>query len=182
VSRRLRGIRTQVSRLNTLVDSFLLSEASDQGPLVPKLTPVSMSSYLQGVKHSLSEEMHEFVAVQVAPTSLQAQVDVRLLSLALHNLLDNALRYGPHGSDVELTARLQGRDLLITVADRGPGLPDAELPLLGTPYHRGSSSAGTQGTGLGYHFSGAITHAHGGRIEAINRPDGGLQVTMRLPQ
>jgi len=182
VNRRLRGIRTQVSRLNTLVDSFLLSEASDQGPLVPKLTPVSLSSYLQGVKLSLSEEMHGRVVVQVTPASLQAQVDVRLLSLALHNLLDNALRYGPQGSDVELTARLEGRDLLVTVADCGPGLPDAELPLLGTPYHRGSSSAGTQGTGLGYHFSDAIAHAHGGRIEAANRPGGGLLVTMRLPQ
>ena len=126
--------------------------------------------------------MHDRVVVQVTPASLQAQVDVRLLSLALHNLLDNALRYGPQGSDVELTARLEGRDLLVTVADCGPGLPDAELPLLGTPYHRGSSSAGTQGTGLGYHFSDAIAHAHGGRIEAANRPGGGLLVTMRLPQ
>ncbi len=179
---RLGGIRTQVSRLNTLVDSFLLSEASDQSQLQPQLRPVQVEGYLQEVKLSLSEEMHARVVVRADPVSLQAQVDVRLLSLALHNLLDNALRYAPEASVVTLSARLQERDLLVAVSDKGPGLAAEELAALGTPYYRASSAIGSQGTGLGYHFCSDIAQAHGGRIAAQNQPGGGLNVTMHLPQ
>jgi two-component system, sensor histidine kinase LadS len=182
VRRRLDGIRTQVGRLNTLVDSFLLSESSEQSRLSPQLKSVNMENYLREVKLSLSEEMHTRVVVHAEPMSLQAQVDVRLLTLALHNLLDNALRYAPESSAVILSARLQERSLLVTVVDHGPGLAEEELLALGTPYYRANSAIGSQGTGLGYHFCRSIAQAHGGCIEAKNQPEGGLSVTMHLPQ
>ncbi len=182
VSRRLGGIRTQVSRLNTLVDSFLLSEASDQSSLHPRLHTVRMATFLQDVKRSLSEEMHHRVAVHTVPDTLQAEADPRLLSLALRNLLDNALRYAPEGSEVSVSAQLHEQAMLVTVSDRGPGLSDEELSGLGTPYYRASSAIGSQGTGLGYHFCLHIAQALGGHIEARNQPEGGLRVTMHLPQ
>jgi signal transduction histidine kinase len=179
---RLDGIRTQVGRLNTLVDSFLLSEAEDHGGLSPKLQLMPMESYLQDVRRSLAGEVHDRVAVHVTPANLQAQVDVRLLSLALHNLLDNALRYGPENSKVGLSAHLENGELRVEVSDAGRGLSDEELAKLGTPYFRASTAIGTQGTGLGYHFCRNLAQVLGGRIEAANCLEGGLKVSICLPQ
>ena len=185
VARRLGGIRTQVSRLGTLVDSFLLSEAADQKHLQPRLQTVDLQHTLHDLRQGLSAELRDRVEVQVEPAHLPARVDVSLLSLALHNLLDNALRYAPEGTPVGLQARIDVADpgwLLIEVSDHGPGLSADELALLGTPYYRASSAIGKQGTGLGYHFCRSLVQAQGGSIEAQPNGARGLRVTLRLPQ
>jgi two-component system, sensor histidine kinase LadS len=181
-TQRLGGIRTQVSRLNTLVDSFLLSEAMDHRGVTPQWQSTAVEPYLQDVKRSLGSEMQARVEVSASPAALQARLDVRLLSLALHNLLDNALRYAPESTKVGLAATMVQNQLRIDVWDAGPGLTDEELTQLGTPYYRASSAVGTQGTGLGYHFCRNLAQTLGGRIEATNRSEGGLCVSVYLPQ
>lgn len=186
VNKRLGGIRTQVGRLNTLVDSFLMAESADMLALKPSLALVSMADYLRERQQAVSPEQQARVRTEVYPLDLTAQIDKRLLSLALQNLLDNALRYAPNDTSVTLRAQVeladQRRWLFIEVSDEGAGVPEAELAMLGTPYYRATTAMGHQGTGLGYHFCQQIAQAHGGSMGARNRDGGGLVVTIRLPQ
>lgn len=179
---RLGGIRSSVQRLESLVDSFLVSEAVEHHRLtpVPKLQPVA--PLLAQVMQAQGAEAQTRLQLQVEPPELQFALDARLMGIAVGNLLGNALRYSGEGDSVTLAAQLNGPDLLVTVTDQGPGLSAAELAQLGEPYYRASSSVGKQGTGLGYFFSRSLVEAHGGTLQAVNRPDGsGLQVRLRLP-
>ncbi len=186
INKRLGGIRTQVGRLNTLVDSFLMAESADTLALKPSLALVPMADYLRERQQAVSPEQQARVHTEIYPLDLTAQIDKRLLSLALQNLLDNALRYAPNDKPVTLRARVeladQRRWLFIEVSDEGAGVPEAELAMLGTPYYRATTAMGHQGTGLGYHFCQQIAQAHGGSMSARNRDGGGLVVTIRLPQ
>jgi len=186
INKRLGGIRTQVGRLNTLVDSFLMAESADTLALKPCLAVVNMADYLRERQQTVSTEQQVRIRIDVQPVQLVANIDKRLLSLAIQNLLDNALRYTSNEKPVTLSARLELADerhwLIIEVGDEGVGVPEAELAMLGTPYYRATSALGHQGTGLGYHFCQQITQAHGGSLKAHNRDGGGLLVSLRLPQ
>lgn len=179
---RLGGIRSSVQRLGALVDSFLISEAVEQHHLTPVPTLQPVAPLLAQVMHAQGAEAQARLQLQVEPPVLQFALDPRLIGIAVGNLLGNALRYSSEGSLVTLAAQLDGPDLLVTVTDQGPGLSEAELARLGEAYYRASSSVGKQGTGLGYFFSSSLVEAHGGTLQAVNRPDGrGLQVRLRLP-
>jgi two-component system sensor histidine kinase RegB len=97
------------------------------------------------------------------------------LRQAIWNLLDNAAEASPAG--IALTASHRGGELVIAVSDRGPGFADAQLATIGTPYQ---SSKGA-GHGVGLFLAANVARRSGGRLEAINRPDGGAEVRLVLP-
>ncbi|MFH1601277.1 MAG: ATP-binding protein [Pseudomonadota bacterium] len=106
--------------------------------------------------------------------------DASLLRRALDNLIENAARYA---GDVELSAGTEDRDLVIDVADRGPGIPDADKQRLLTPFERRESSRNrsTGGTGLGLAVAVTAAHQHGGQLALLDREGGGLVARLRLP-
>jgi two-component system, OmpR family, osmolarity sensor histidine kinase EnvZ len=96
------------------------------------------------------------------------------------NLLDNAVRYG--GKSVQLTTRQLSGKVVITVADRGPGIQDVEPASLIRPFARGNPSRGDQyGAGLGLTIADRIARLHGGELSLSNREGGGLQVAVEIP-
>jgi signal transduction histidine kinase len=99
----------------------------------------------------------------------------------VENLVDNALKYGG-SAEVALAAR--GGDAVVTVADRGPGIPEAHLEAVFRPFHRleTSRSRETGGTGLGLAIARTLARAHGGDVKLANREDGGLVATLSLPR
>ena len=99
----------------------------------------------------------------------------------VENLIDNALEYAG-SAEVELTAT--GGEALIAVADRGPGIPEAELESVFRPFHclEGSRSRETGGTGLGLAIARTLARAHGGDVTLANRTGGGLVATVALPR
>lgn len=101
---------------------------------------------------------------------------------ALRNLIDNACRYGE--GEVALNIAADQETLRITIADRGPGIPEAALERIFAPYARveGSRSRETGGTGLGLAIVRGVARAHGGAIKLANREGGGLVATMILPR
>ncbi len=105
--------------------------------------------------------------------------DRELLLRAVGNLLQNAGRYAPAGTAVEIAVR--GRSL--SVLDRGPGVPEEALERIFAPFYRQdpSRSRATGGVGLGLMIARQIAGLHGGRISAHRRPGGGLAVTLELP-
>lgn len=104
-----------------------------------------------------------------------------LMTQVLVNLLDNALKYSPPDSGVEITARVDGGRLRIEMADRGPGIPEQDLKRVFDKFYRIAVPEGAQGTGLGLSICKGIVEAHGGSIRAENRTGGGLRVIVTLP-
>lgn len=107
--------------------------------------------------------------------------DAVLIERVLCNLLENAAKYAPAQTPIELRARLAGAVVEVAVLDRGPGFPAHRRDELFNMFVRGQSESGKPGTGLGLAICKAIVEAHGGTIAADNRPEGGAQVCFTLP-
>jgi len=122
-------------------------------------------------------------AVQVnLPASLPlVAFDTLLMERVLCNLLENAAKYTPPDSTIEIAARSLGEWIEITVADNGPGLPAGREGLLFEKFTRGQDESSLGGVGLGLSIVRAVIEAHEGTVKAENRPQGGACITLRLP-
>jgi two-component system sensor histidine kinase KdpD len=108
-------------------------------------------------------------------------VDPVLFEQALVNLLDNAAKYTPVGSPIEIRAARHAGAVTIELSDRGPGLPPGAERRVFEKFFRGGQ-AGIRGVGLGLPICKAIVEAHGGSIDAENRMGGGALFRVTLPQ
>ncbi len=106
-----------------------------------------------------------------------------LLRSAFDNVLRNALHHTPDGTSVAVELRRGDGAIEVRVRDRGAGVPDDELDRIFEPFHRVDDARDRSlgGTGIGLAIARRAIEAHGGGIEAQNHPDGGLEVTLRLP-
>jgi two-component system sensor histidine kinase SenX3 len=102
-----------------------------------------------------------------------------LLAQAIENVLDNALRFAPPGTSVDIHAAREGGTLRVSIRDQGPGIPEGERSQLFLPFHRGSS-AGSQ-TGLGLAFAAEVLRHHGGQISLAPGPPPGTTFLLELP-
>ncbi|CAO3454161.1 extracellular solute-binding protein [Azospirillum largimobile] len=125
------------------------------------------------------------IRLEVDPAAEPGLVPGDAISLreALTNLVDNAVKYaGAAGAiDVSLARRPGDRGLRIEVADRGPGIPDAEKTKVLTRFGRGSSAAGVAGSGLGLAIVHSVVEAHGAALSLLDRPGGGLVARIDFP-
>lgn len=106
--------------------------------------------------------------------------DGLLLERVLCNLLENAAKYTPQGSAIEVAAELHGQMVEVSVTDNGPGLPPGREEALFEKFTRGERESATPGVGLGLAICRAIIEAHGGRIEARPSADGGARIVFSL--
>jgi len=107
--------------------------------------------------------------------------DPDLLFLAVHNLLDNAIKFTRPGNTVEVRAFEDGASVVVEVADTGPGIPENELPLVWEELYRGQSARGISGSGLGLALVKAIAERHKGQVSIRSRSGQGTVITLRLP-
>lgn len=104
-----------------------------------------------------------------------------LIQRAFENVIRNAVKYTANGSCVEVSAVREGEFFILSVGDRGPGVPVSYLEAIFEPFYRGANINGTCGFGLGLAIARRAVIAHGGVIRAINRESGGLLIEIRLP-
>lgn len=107
--------------------------------------------------------------------------DPELLAILLHNLLENALKYSPADTAVTLTVAVDEAVARLAVADRGPGIPADEQPLVFQKYRRGRQAGAIPGAGLGLALVARICALHGGQIELASPPGQGTLITVTLP-
>lgn len=107
-----------------------------------------------------------------------------VLRAAIENVLRNAVRFTPEGGTVDVEATLDPETLTIVVRDRGPGVPPEELEAIFRPFYRVSTARerSSGGSGVGLAITARAAKMHGGTVSAANAPDGGLEVTFRLPR
>jgi two-component system sensor histidine kinase KdpD len=123
---------------------------------------------------------HHPVTISLPPDLPLIQIDGLLLERVLINLLENSMKYTPGGTPLEISARVQDQELLVAIADRGPGLPaGVEERIFEKFYQAAPGSA--RGAGLGLTICRRIIEFHGGRIWAANRPDGGAVFSFTIP-
>jgi two-component system sensor histidine kinase KdpD len=111
-----------------------------------------------------------------------AWLDPVLVGQVLTNLVDNALKYTPAGTPIEIGADLQPEGVRVCVADHGPGLAPGEEQRVFDKFYRAKSEGAPGGVGLGLTICKAVVEAHEGRIWAENRPGGGARFCFLLPQ
>ena len=104
--------------------------------------------------------------------------DAERLGRAVSNLLDNAARHSPEGGSVEVAVTGDGA---VTVRDHGPGVPDADKPLIFDRFYRGATARGRPGSGLGLAIVRQVAEAHGGEVAVADAPGGGAVFRLTVP-
>jgi two-component system sensor histidine kinase KdpD len=120
------------------------------------------------------------VTASIPPDIPFVPVDEILLEQVFVNLLENAAKYTAPGTPVEIVAENRPGEVLVSVADRGPGIPPGDEDKIFDKFHRGTHGAAT-GIGLGLTICRGIVTAHGGRMWAENRPSGGAVFRFTIP-
>jgi two-component system sensor histidine kinase KdpD len=175
----LETIRQEAERLNRLVGNLMQLSRIRAGALMPEKTPAAIGEVIEGVVARLQPVLKNHrVRLMLRDDLPMAPMDVVQVDQALTNLVENAARYGPPGSEIAVYGARWQDSVEVRVSDRGPGIPIDQRDHVMEPFVRGD---GTGGTGLGLSIAAAIVESHGGRIWIQETPGGGATVTFRLP-
>lgn len=179
-------IEREAGRLDALIEELLTLHRLEAAPDSWALDRVDLLDLLHAVAEDADFEARaQGRSVRIdAPGEFVAQVHGELLYRAFENVIRNAVKYTAPGSAVEVQARPSddGSQLVVTVADRGPGVPDEARERMFEPFTRLDASSGLRGVGLGLTIARRALGVHGGRIDASAREGGGLLMTLRLPR
>ena len=121
--------------------------------------------------------------IDLAVDDLEVNADRARLRLILDNLLSNAVKYSPDGATITLRAQRDGDDLVVEVADQGPGIPADERARIFEAFYQGPAAAGAlvRGTGIGLSVVQEFVQAHGGTVELVDGEFTGAHFRVRLP-
>ena len=177
-------IQKEIDRLTTLVGTLIEMTRAEGDPATRKSQPVALSSLVDEVVDSCELEAHARRCRIVVSGDQAGTVagDPELLRRAVENILRNAIRYAPEGSDIAVQVNDRNGSTEITVRDGGPGVPDEALPRLAQPFFRADESrdSATGGVGLGLAIAQRAIHLHHGTLSAENAHPG-LRVTLTVP-
>jgi two-component system OmpR family sensor kinase len=181
----LGSVQAQVNRLRRLVAelrklSELETRSLDRGPI--DMTELLEDAFELAKDHPEVQERVLSISIPRAPWPLPTiNGDRDLLILALHNLLDNAIKFTNPGDTIEMRAFEDGANVVIEIADTGPGIPLDDQPHIWEELYRGESARGIPGSGLGLALVRAIITRHDGTITLRSRSNEGTVFTIRLP-
>lgn len=169
-------------RLIQTFNALLLIAEAEAGAVREAMTRVDLAHVIEGVAElyePLAEE--KGLALEIAPgRSAAIRGNVRLISQALANLVDNAIKYSPAGGRILISAEDRPQGVALSVADTGPGIPSAERNRVLERFVRLEESRNSPGTGLGLSLVAAVARMHEARLElADNAP--GLKATLVFP-
>lgn len=167
--------------LDWLVAQILDMTKLEAGMMRVQAEPASLSTLMQLVLRSLGDPAGTRCRVSIPADLPLVRMDAVLLAHAVRNVVDNAVRYSPAGSAIEIDAARAPREVVLSVADRGPGIPAADLERVFEKFYRVRGDGGRGGTGLGLAIAKGIVNAHGGRAWAERREGGGTIVRFALP-
>ncbi len=178
----LDGAFEEAGRLNRFVGNLLDMTRLESGALKLKQVPCDVQDVFGCALAALEPQLGKRVIEVRVPSWVElVRMDMVLMTQVVINLLDNALKYTPVESNIDLTAGLAGHTLNLTISDRGPGIPEHDLKRVFDKFFRLPVPEGAGGTGLGLSICKGIVEAHSGNIRAENRDGGGLRMIVELP-
>jgi two-component system sensor histidine kinase CpxA len=173
-------LREEVQHMSSLVNELLSFSKASLGAATTKLTAVRLRDV---AAEAIRRESTADVQVQLEiPDDSLALAEPELLVRALANLLRNAIRYAGSAGPITLSARRENNEIWLTVADCGPGVPEAELARIFDPFYRldVSRDATTGGVGLGLAIVKTCVESCRGTVSCCNRQPSGLEMTIKL--
>jgi len=178
-------IEQETQRLDELIGEILSLSRLDDPARELLREPVALEELLETLIESVRIEAEpRWLRLELhatAPVTLEG--DRELLYRAIENVLRNALRFSPTGSQIDIRTVLEKQRVLISVRDHGPGVPEGLLERIFEPFWRVGKARDRDsgGHGIGLAITARVAALHGGSARARNMPDGGLEVTLALP-
>ncbi|HMV96782.1 MAG TPA: sensor histidine kinase KdpD [Anaerolineales bacterium] len=174
--------REEADRLNRLVGNLLDMTRLEAGALKVKCEPSDIQELIGSAISQMESRLdRRRIEVQISDALPLVPLDFVLIVHVLNNLIDNALKYSPEGSPLEINADLVKDEIQISVTDNGIGIPHEDLERVFDKFYRVQRPENVTGTGLGLAICKGIIEAHGGRIWAKNNAAGGSVFTIALP-
>jgi two-component system sensor histidine kinase CpxA len=183
--RQLDRLEREIERLDDLI-SQVLKLARLHGTDAPiEREPFDIEEMIQEIVHDANfEGAAKGCTVSISGAGGRwVNGNRELLRSAVENVLRNAVRYSPPGAAVEVAVESGEFGLAVSIRDRGPGVPQADLERIFEPFFRVAESRDrdTGGEGIGLAITSQVMRAHGGSAKAANRAEGGLEVRLGLP-
>ncbi len=178
------AMRKEAQRMSALVNNLLDMARLQAGSVKLNLQWQPLEEVVGSAIKDMGANLHQHrVSVRLPEDLPLLQFDAVLIERVLVNLLDNAVKYTPTGSLIEIGAKLGERDTVdVIVQDNGPGLPAGREEEIFKKFERGQKESATPGVGLGLTICRAIVQAHEGWIRAETRPEGGARFIFSLPR
>ncbi|HVR20467.1 MAG TPA: sensor histidine kinase KdpD, partial [Polyangiaceae bacterium] len=176
----MKTILEEAERLNRLIRNLLDMTRLESGTVKVSKEWLSLEEVVGAALNRVDSRLAgREVRVDLSPDLPLVPFDAVLIEQALINLLENAAKYG--NGPIEIAAALMKGEVMVEVADRGPGIPSGEEARVFEKFHRAVRDGGPSGVGLGLAICRAIVAAHGGRIWVQNRDGGGASFRFSLP-
>ncbi len=179
---RVGRIRQTVARMGELIETMLEAGRSEEGRTEFKPAPMDLGAAIQQtVKRQQDLAAGHVIRAELQDLPANFWGDARLIEHVLINLLANAVKYSPKGSEVLLRAVGKPDGVDISVTDQGVGIPAQEIEHIGETFFRASTSAGIPGTGVGLNLVKKFVELHGGSVAIASRVGFGSTFTIHLP-
>jgi signal transduction histidine kinase len=175
-------IQRQVDRLATLVERLLDTTRLNAGELPLERAECDLALLSRdAVEHARMTDREHNYRVE-GPATLSGRWDPGRLEQVLTNLIGNAARYSPQGTDIVVRLTRAGDNAVVEVIDRGVGIPPEQQGRLFTPFFRGGAAARYKGgLGLGLYITREIVRRHAGDVRVTSTPGAGSTFTVELP-
>jgi heavy metal sensor kinase len=174
----------ECDRLLDMINTMLFISKTEAGVEKPSRTEVDIAALIASacaIFEPIAEDKNVMLRCE-APKKQVVFGDARMLQRMLSNILDNAVKYTPPGGRVEISLSETERDIVITIADTGVGISEADLPRIFERFYRGDQSRSEPGTGLGLSLARAVARAHGGDITVTSVQNQGSTFIITLPK
>lgn len=180
-------IRDQARYMTTLLDDVLSLSKARAGHLELSLSQIDMSQFCRGLIDEISLQqtndagkMHH-ISLSIEGDLSAASMDARVLRRVVMNLLSNAMKYSPQGTEISLRLSRDNENMCVIVHDQGIGVPEKDLPHLFEPFRRASNAISIEGTGLGLAIVNENVKLLGGTINCTSAEGEGATFTVCLP-
>jgi two-component system sensor histidine kinase KdpD len=178
----LNTIVSEADRMERLITNLLDMTRLESGGLVLKKEWQPLQEVVGSALHHLDARLRgRDVRIKIPPDLPLLRIDGVAIEQVLTNLIENAIDYTPGDSSIDIRASAEGDDVVIEVADQGPGLPAGAEHRVFEKFFRAHPTEAHRGIGLGLAIARGIVEAHGGRISATNHPGGGAVFRFTIP-
>lgn len=182
VQPRIEKIIRNAEKIRLSFENYLSKEQILNTNAEHHIRPLNLSELCVHVLKDFHETHEVQISAAITPGILVTG-DANLLTVAIVNLLDNAHKHNPKGTQITLTLAMKSaNEIAISIEDDGPGVLDQDLPQLFDAYFRGGNALTTAGSGLGLHLVKYIAVQHHGQVSAMRRIGGGMRFVLLLPR
>ena len=176
-------INEESDRMNHLVEEAMQLARLESKQVELQRQPHSVREAIDKALEAAKKEIGgHTVELRLDPQLPPAEFDLDLIVNVLQQLLENAAKYSPPNSPINVQAEARETEMVVSVADRGPGIDELEQALIFDKFYRGKDNRGsTQGTGMGLAIARAVVEAHGGTIRVTSQLGHGSVFSFTLP-